>query len=156
MLDDNGMAQAHKGELRRCDAPVADATTPRVVGLVERASLVAHTGRGHRRWDRRELEMPQDARDHRLLGDDGNNPQRPLMAKRTGGHIQTKDAAQQPGPRPVRGARGYLLPVQPLLAWRGNDAPAHVAVRRQAAAIAYQVDMRQGYERGQLLQELQR
>jgi len=62
--DDNGMAQAHKGELRRCDAHVADATTPRVVGLVERAYLLAHTGRGHRRWDGRQLEMPQDARDH--------------------------------------------------------------------------------------------
>ena len=42
--DDKGMAQAHKGELRRCDAHVADETTPRVVGLVERDYLLAHTG----------------------------------------------------------------------------------------------------------------
>jgi len=114
------------------------------------------TGRGYGRWDGRQLEMPQDARDHRLLGDDGHDPERAAAAKRTRGHLQPKDTAQQPGPRPVRGARVYLLPVQPLLAGRGDDAPAQVAVRRQAAAVAYQVDMREGDERGQLLQELQR
>src|SRR5262249_2425019 len=81
---------------------------------------------------------------------------RATAAKGTGGHIETKDAAQQPGPRPVWSARVRLLPVQPLLAGRGDDAPAPVAVRRQAAAIAYQVDIREGYERGQLPQELQR
>ena len=31
--DDTGMAQAHKGELRRRDAHGADETTPRGVGL---------------------------------------------------------------------------------------------------------------------------
>src|SRR5215472_9598554 len=40
--DDQGMAQAHKGERRRRDAHGADETTPRVVGLVERAYLLAH------------------------------------------------------------------------------------------------------------------
>ena len=87
------MAQAQQDERRRCDAPVADETTPRVVGLVERAYLLAHTGRGHRRWDGRQLEMPQDARDHRLLGDDGNDVQGATTAQRTGAHIQPKDAA---------------------------------------------------------------
>ena|SRR5215813_3788218 len=62
--EDQGMAKAQKGEIRRRDAHVADETTPRVVGLVERAYLLAHTGRSHRRWDGRQLEMPQDARDH--------------------------------------------------------------------------------------------
>jgi len=71
--DFNGIAQAHKGERRRRDAHVADETTPRVVGLVESEYFLAHTGRGNRRWDGRQLEMPQDTRDHRLLGDDGNN-----------------------------------------------------------------------------------
>jgi hypothetical protein len=52
---------------------VVDETTPRVVGSVESEYLLAHTGRGNRRWDGGELEMPQDARDHRLLGDDGND-----------------------------------------------------------------------------------
>src|SRR5262249_54643872 len=86
-------------------------TPPRGVGLVERVYLWAPTGRGHGWWHRRQLEMPQDAGDHRLLGDDRNDPQRPLMAKRAGSHVQPKDAAQQLGPRPVRGARVYLLPV---------------------------------------------
>ena len=117
---------------------------------------LASAGRGNGRWDGGELEMPQDTRDHRLLGDDGHDVQGAPAAKGTGAHIQTKDAAQQPGPRPVRDARVYLLPVQPLLAGRGDDAPAQVAVRRQAATIAYQVDMREGDERRQLLQELQR
>jgi hypothetical protein len=62
--DDQGMAKAQKGEIRRCYAHVADETTPRVVGLVEREYLLAPTGRGNRRWDGRQLEMPQDARDH--------------------------------------------------------------------------------------------
>jgi hypothetical protein len=34
--------------------------------------------------------MTQDARDHRLLGNGGNDPQRPLMAKRAGGQIEGK------------------------------------------------------------------
>ena len=62
--DDKGMAKAHKGEIRRRDAHVADEPTPRVVGLVEREYLLAHTGRGNRRGDGRQLEMPQDAREH--------------------------------------------------------------------------------------------
>ncbi len=117
---------------------------------------MAPTGRGNRRWDRCQLEMPQDARDHRLLGDDSNDPERATAAKGTGGHIETKDAAQQPGPRPVRGARVRLRPVQPLLAWGGTDRPPQVAVWREAAPIAHQMDARQGHEGGQLLQEFQR
>src|SRR5262249_58407548 len=90
-------------------------TTPRVVDLVEGRYLLAPTGRGNGRWDGGELEMPQDTRDHRLLGGDGNDVQRATAAKRIGAHIQTKDAAQQSGPRPVRGDRLRLLPVYPLL-----------------------------------------
>ena len=56
--DDQGMAQVHKGELRRCDAHVADATTPRVVDLIEYEAFLATTGWGNGRWDGRELEMP--------------------------------------------------------------------------------------------------
>src|SRR5262249_33216008 len=122
-------------------AHVADETTPRVVGLVEGGYLLVPTGRGYGWWHRRQLEMPQDTRDHRLLGDDGNDPECAPSAKRTGAHLQTKDAAQQPGPRPVRGAR-VRLPGHALLAWRRADAPAQVAVRRQTAAIAHQVAVR--------------
>jgi len=44
------------------------------VGLVEHEYRWATAGGCNGRWDGRQLEMPQDARDHRLLGDDGNNP----------------------------------------------------------------------------------
>jgi hypothetical protein len=133
---------------------VVDETTPRVVGSVESEYLLAHTGRGNRRWDGGELEMPQDARDHRLLGDDGNDAECAATAKGTRGHIQPKDAASQPGPRPVRGARVRLRPVQPLLARGGTDRPTQVAVWREAAPIAHEMDARQGHEGGQLLHEL--
>src|SRR5215813_2719545 len=154
--DDKGMAQAHKGELRRCYAHVAVATTPRVVDLIEYEAFLATTGWGHGRWDGHELEMPEDTRHDRLLSDDGNDTQRAPAAKGTGAHIQPKDAAQQPGPRPVGGARVRFLPVQPLLARGGTDRPPQGAVRRQAAAVAYQVARREGDERGPLLQERQR
>src|SRR5262249_42861081 len=62
--DDNGMAQVHQGEGRRCDARGADESTPRVVGLVECAHLLATTGRGNGWGNGRQLEMPQDTRDH--------------------------------------------------------------------------------------------
>src|SRR5207253_11456821 len=100
----------HTGVRSLC-TPVTDGTTPRVVGFGESACLLATTGRGKRRGDGGELEMPQDARDHRLLGDDGNDVQGATSAKRTGAHIQPKDAAQQPSPRPVRRARVRFLPV---------------------------------------------
>ena len=49
-----------------------------------------------------------------------------------------------------------LLCLQPLLAQCGDDAPAQVAVGRQTAAIAHQMDMRERDQSGQLLQEFQR
>ncbi len=45
------------------------------VGLVEREYLLATTGRGSGRRDGRQHAMTQDARDHRLMGDGGNDPQ---------------------------------------------------------------------------------
>jgi len=150
------MAKAQQGERRRRAAPVADETTPQVVGLVESSYLVAPTGRGNGRWDGGELEMPQDTRHDRFLGDDGNDAERAPSAKGTRGHIQPKDTAQQPGPRPVGGAPGRLLPVQPLLARGGDNAPAQVAMRCEAPPIAHQVDVGQGHERRQFFQEFQR
>src|SRR5215831_15462031 len=117
--------------------------------LVECEYLLATTGRGNGRGHGGQLEMPQDACDHRLLGDDRNDAECAPSAKRTGAHIETKDAAQQSGPRPVRGGRWRLLPVQPLLARGGDDAFAQVAVRRQAAAIAHQMDVGQGDQRSE-------
>src|SRR2546428_1747304 len=53
----------HTG-VHRLRTPVTDGTTPRVVGLVEHGACLAITGRGNGRWNGRELEMPQDTRDH--------------------------------------------------------------------------------------------
>ena len=124
------MAQAHKGELRRCYAHVAVATTPRVVDFIEYEAFLATTGWGHGRWDGRELEMPEDTRHDRLLSDDGNDTQRAPAAKGTGAHIQPKDAAQQSGPRPVGGSWRRVLTVHTLLAWRGKDRGSQRAMRR--------------------------
>jgi hypothetical protein len=57
--------------------------------LVEHGECLATTGRGNGRGNGGQLEMPQDTRDHRLLGDDGNDAQGAPSAKRTGAHIQT-------------------------------------------------------------------
>jgi len=59
----------------RLSMHVADGTTPRGVGLVESTYLLATTGRGKGRGNGRELGMTEDTRDHRLLGDDGNDPE---------------------------------------------------------------------------------
>src|SRR5262249_62318415 len=79
--DDTGIAKAQQGERRHRYALGADGTTPRGVDLVECDEFLAPTGRGYGRWHRRQLEMPQDTYDYRLLSDDGNDPQLPLMAK---------------------------------------------------------------------------
>jgi hypothetical protein len=71
----NGISKAQKSEIHRRRAHVADGITPRVVGLGESEYLLATTGRGNGRWNGRHLEMTQDARDHRLLGDGGNDPE---------------------------------------------------------------------------------
>ena len=70
----------------RC-TPVAHEATRDGVGLghpVER--FLARTDRCNGRWDGRQLAMMQDARDHRLVGNSGNDPQRATAAKGTGGH----------------------------------------------------------------------
>jgi hypothetical protein len=140
----------------RFSAHVADGTTPRGVDLGECEAFLASTGRSNGRWDRRQLEMPQDTCDHRLLGDDGNDPERTTTAKRTGAHIEPKDAAQQPGPRPVRGSWRRLLPVHTLLASCGNDRGSQRAMRRQTAPVAHEVDPRHGHKRRQLFEQFQR
>jgi hypothetical protein len=80
---------------------LADATKPPGRGLGERVYLLATTGRCDGRGNRGELEMPQDTRDHRLLGDDGNKAQGAPAAKRTGGHLQGKGTSQELGPVPL-------------------------------------------------------
>lgn len=49
-------------------------------------SFLARTGWSNGRWDGRELQVPQDPRDHRLLGDGGNDPERATLTERARGH----------------------------------------------------------------------
>jgi len=67
------ISNAQRGEIHRRCMRLAEETTPRVVGLVESEYFLATTGRCNRKWVGRRLEMTQDARDDRLLGDGGNN-----------------------------------------------------------------------------------
>jgi NAD(P)-dependent dehydrogenase (short-subunit alcohol dehydrogenase family) len=144
-----------RGERHLCGTHVASETPRHGVGLGERVCLLASTGRGNRRWDGRELEMSQDPRDHRLLIDDGNDAERAPAAPGTGGHIQVKHPLEQPCPAPARHHGARLRLVEALLTGRRDDRPTQMAVRRQTAAIAHQVDVRQGDQRRQLLQEFQ-
>src|SRR5262249_60733510 len=93
---------------------------------------------------------------HLPLRDDGNDAQGPALTPRTRDHLQAKDPLQQPRPAPARrrGARSRL--VEALLAWCREDRPTQMAVWRQAPAIAHEMDVWQGPQRRQLLQEFHR
>src|SRR5207244_8970787 len=67
-----------------------------------------------------------------------------------------KDPPPEPRPRPIRGARLPCRAIHPLLARGGDDAPAEMAVRRQAPPIAHEMDVWQWDQCRELLQECQR
>ena len=69
----------------------------------------------------------------------------PTQWRKTGRHIHIEDAAEQPCPVPRRGSRLRFLAVHTLLARGGNARRPALAVRRQTAAVAHQVGMRQGH-----------
>ena len=71
----HGISKAQRGETRRRYVHVADETTRHVVGFVESEYLLATTGRGNGRWNGGQLEVTQDAGNHRLMGDGDNDPQ---------------------------------------------------------------------------------
>ena len=77
------------------------------VGFVEREECLATTGRGHRRWDRRQLAMTQEVRAHRLLEEGGHDPQRataaPGKVARPGATASAQRVARSL--RPPRGGR---------------------------------------------------
>src|SRR5262249_18484038 len=110
--------------------------TTRPGHAVEEGRGASHRGSlGRGRGDGRQLEMPHETRDHRLLGDDRNEVQRAPAAQRTGAHLQPKDAAQQSGPRPVWGGRLRLLPVYPV--WSKNSCSvAHVVFQEPPKPFA--------------------
>jgi hypothetical protein len=115
--------------------------------------FLVDTGWCNGRWVCRKFQMLEDLPDDLTVRDGGDEAQRPPLAPGAARPIQRKDALEQPRPAPARRSRVGLLLVYTLLAWRRDDGAAQVAVGRQTAAIAHQVDARQGHERRQLLQE---
>jgi hypothetical protein len=99
--------------------------------------------------------MLEDLPDDLAVRDGGDDPQRPLLTERAARHVQGKDALEQPRPVPARRPRVEFFVLHPLLAGRGDDGAAQVAVRRQAPPIAHQMHARQGHERGQLFEQFQ-
>jgi len=100
--------------------------------------------------------MAEDLADDLALRDDGDEPQHPALAKRTGAHLQGKHALQEPRPRPIRGTPLCLLSVHPLLTRRRDNRLTQCAMRRQTPAIAHEMDVWQGDQCRERLQEFQR
>ena len=117
---------------------------------------LASTGRRDGRWVYSTFQMAEDRADHFALRHDGDEPQSPALTPRAVHQLQRKHPLEQPRPAPARRSRVGLLVLHTLLAWRRDDGAAQVAVWPQTAAIAHQMHMRQGHERGQFLQEFQR
>ena len=68
---------------------VAARTSPlgaRWRGLRRTRRVLGDNGQGNGRWHGGQLEVTQEARDHRFLGDGGNDPQGATAAQRTGGY----------------------------------------------------------------------
>src|SRR5262249_19460734 len=118
--------------------------------------FLASTSRRDGGWVCSPFQMAEDLADDLALRDSGNDPQRPALTKRAGGHIYVKDPLEQPYPTPARRRSARLRLVEALLPWGREDRPTQVAMRREATPITHEVDVRQGHERRQLLQELQR
>src|SRR5215831_14433422 len=116
---------------------------------------LARTGRRDGGWVRCKFQMAEDLADHLALRDDGDKPQCSTLTERTRDHLQAKDPMQQPCPTPARRRGAHLRLIEALLPEGWEDRSTEVAVRRQTAAIAHQVDMGQRDQRRQLLQEFQ-
>src|SRR5262249_51119924 len=87
----------------RHGADRASETTRASVALGDPVTwCLAGTGRCDGGWVRSPFQMAKDLADYCALRDDGDDSQRPLMAKRAVGHIQCKHAPQEPGPGPIR------------------------------------------------------
>src|SRR5215475_8648408 len=100
--------------------------------------------------------MLEDLPDDLPVHNGRENPQHPLLTSGAARHIEHQHALEQSRPGPARGSGVRRLLVYGLLSWRGDDRSTQVAVGRQTAAIAHQVDARQGHERCQLLQKFHR
>jgi hypothetical protein len=69
---------------------------PRWRGLRRTRISLGAGGQGQWEVEGGQLQVTQDAGNHRPLRDSGNDPQGATAAKRAGRHIQIKDAAEQP------------------------------------------------------------
>ena len=86
--------------------------------------------------------MLKDLPDDLPVRDGGDDAQCPLLAKWAARHSERKHPLQQSCPAPARRSGVRLLVFHPLLARRGDDGAAQVAVGRQTAAIAHQMHAR--------------
>ena len=118
--------------------------------------FLADTGRCNGRWVCRKFQMLEDLPDDLPVRHGRDNPQRPPLTPGAARHSERKHALEQSRPGPARGPGVRRLLVYALLSWRGDDRSTQVAVGRQTAAIAHQVDARQGHEGSQLLQKFHR
>lgn len=116
---------------------------------------LADTRRCNRGRVRRKLQMPEDCLDHLAVRAGRNDPPSPPLTPGAARHAQGKDALQQSCPAPARRPGVRLLLGHAMLAWRVDDRTVPAAVRCSTAAIAHQVDARQGHQCRQLLQECQ-
>src|SRR5262249_36640390 len=129
----------------------------RVVGLGNPVIwCLTSTGRCDGGWVGREFQMAKDLADHLTLRDDSDESQHPARTKRAVRQVQAKAPLEQLRPAPARRPGACLRLVAALLPGRREDRPAQPSARRQTATIAYQVDMRQGDQGRQFLQEFER
>ena len=105
---------------------------------------LASTGRRDGRWVYSTFQMAEDRADHFALRHDGDEPQSPALTPRAVHQLQRKHPLEQPRPAPARRPGARLWLVEAWLTWRGDDALAQMAVRRQAPPIAHQMDAGQG------------
>ena len=105
---------------------------------------LADTGRGNGRWVYRTFQRLEDLPDDLPVRHGREHPQHPPLTPGAARHSECKHALEQSCPGPARGPGVRRLLVYALLSWRGDDRSTQVAVGRQTAAIAHQVDARQG------------
>jgi hypothetical protein len=111
----NGASNAQRYEPSLHCAYVTPETTRDVMGLGDPvARCLAHMGMCNERGDGGQLEMTQEVRKHRLLGNGGNDPERAASAPGTWGQSQIKHAFQKSCPAPVRRPCPDFVPIHTL------------------------------------------
>ena len=117
---------------------------PRRSGGGPGEGCLADTGRCHGRWVCRTFQRLEDLPDDLPVRHGRDYPQRPPLTPGAARHSERKHALEPSRPGPARGPGVRRLLVYALLSWRGDDRSTQVAVGRQTAARAHQVDSRAG------------